>query len=169
MIVKFLNSLLILSFGFLVSFQTEAASKQFGLGAVIGDPTGFTGKYLLERTTAIEATLSFFGDRSFHLHGSYLKIKPNAIAIDGEDIGFYFGIGGRIITFRDGYGPYKGFFAANYTGTSRTTFAVRAPIGLNYHFRDPSIEVFGEIALAMDFVPFTDADFDVGIGARYYF
>lgn len=146
-----------------------AQNHKLGLGAVIGDPTGLTGKYLMKRNTSLEATISFFGDKSFYIHGAYIQEKPNFFEIDGEPLGLYYGIGPRIINFRSGYGPYRGLFGTNYTGTSRTSIAARAPLGVNYQFEDPRLEVFGEVALALDVIPFTDADFDLGIGLRYYF
>lgn len=149
--------------------STWAQNHKLGLGAVIGDPTGLTGKYLMQRDTSLEGTISFFGDKSFYFHGAYLKQRSNFFQIDGEPLGLYYGIGPRIINFRSGYGPYRGLFGTNYTGTSRTSFAARAPLGVNYQFEDPRLEIFGEIALALDIIPFTDADFDLGIGLRYYF
>ncbi len=45
----------------------------------------------------------------------------------------------------------------------------RAPVGLLYNFHNPNIEVFAELALAVDLTPKTDVDLDVGIGVRVRF
>ena len=51
-----------------------AQSENFGLGAIIGKPTGISGKYWLNNENAIDAALgySFENNSSINIHADYL-------------------------------------------------------------------------------------------------
>jgi hypothetical protein len=141
---------------------TEVGSRQFGLGVVLGDPTGISAKYYLGGpTNAVDVALAFdtFGNETgwFYLHATYL-IHPSVLAKpQGFEMPWHVGIGGFVSSdeFRN-------------TG-DRDRIGVRAPIGLDFNLDDYPLQFFGDIALRLEILPGTDVDFDVGIGGRYYF
>jgi hypothetical protein len=143
-------------------FATQAMAGQgpFLLGAILGDPTGLSGRFDLDKTTAVDGALSWSGGgrtTGSQIHGDYLKTRPRALAAGDSFVDVYYGIGARMIaiTSKD----HKGDLS----------FGPRAPIGLNYELRDPSVEFFGEVALILDLAPSTAADIDLGVGVRYRF
>lgn len=154
---------LILAVGIFVSQEASAAGP-FGLGLIVGEPTGISAKMYLSKANAIDGAVAWsLGDNdSFHLHSNYLWHKPRAFVLDGVQIDWFYGIGVRVITWDKNDKHWQ---------DRDEDFAIgpRVPVGLNYTFSEVPIEVFGEIALALDLIPDTDVDLDLGIGARFYF
>ncbi|MEZ0392790.1 MAG: hypothetical protein ACAH59_11290 [Pseudobdellovibrionaceae bacterium] len=142
-----------------LSLSAQAGNGPFSLGAILGDPTGLSAKYDLSRNEAIDGALSWSsGSRTgVQMHGDYLRIHPGQIGAGNAQIDLYYGIGARLIGIDRG--DHKG----------KVSLGPRAPIGLKHELRDPSIEFFGELALILDLIPSTSADFDIGVGARYRF
>ena len=139
--------------------SSSAWAGNFGLGIVLGDPTGISGKYMLSKGRAIDGAVAWdlAGESDFHLQSTYLFHHFGAFHIDNVPIDVYYGPGLRFINrdrrFED----------------DESSLAIRAPVGLRYFFQEPSIEVFAEVALALSVVPATEVDLDLGVGARYYF
>ena len=135
-------------------------SKDIGLGIIIGSPTGFSGNYMLSKKHSIDGALAFdlSGDKNLHFHSSYLWRYPKSVPFNDLEFGWYWGLGGKYRTHdndRDADDDYR--------------IGARGSIGTNYEFTDVPVEIFAEGSLIMNFLPETDADFDIGIGARYYF
>jgi hypothetical protein len=141
----------------LVALSPAAAEeKRFGLGLIVGEPTGVSGKYLLGEENAIDLAVAWnlSGDNDFTLHADYLWNKSDLIQVGSEKMLFYFGVGVRM-ELRD---------------NKSDKFGVRVPIGVSYRFVDPKfLELFGEVAPVVDLAPSTKMDLNVGIGARFYF
>lgn len=148
-----LFSLLILSAA--GAFAPGAAAQQsgFGLGVVLGEPTGFAFKGWMDSKSAIDAGLawSFLHETTFHVHMDYL-LHTDAMT-KRSDMPVYYGIGGRIKT----------------GGRGDDRIGVRIVGGLAYYLPDAPVDVFIEIAPILDVAPSTDFQVNGGIGARYYF
>ncbi|MCB0406908.1 MAG: hypothetical protein KDD34_01815 [Bdellovibrionales bacterium] len=144
---------------FFIQSVAFAESKKFGIGAILGAPTGISAAYSLGNNRSIDAAAgwSLGDDVNYHIHSTYLMHKPGAFEIDHIDIDIYFGIGARIKE-RDTDNKDEDF-----------RFGARAPFGVHYMFDDPPVEIFGEIALILDVLEETDVDFNLGIGARFWF
>jgi hypothetical protein len=130
-----------------------AREKGFGLGIIIGEPTGLSFKKWTSRTQAFDAALawSFEGDNAFHLHGDYLFHNYRSIRIDRSTIPFYYGIGFRL-KFED-----------------ENKFGVRLPLGVTLFIREVPVDLFLEIVPILNLAPSTDMDLNIAFGARYYF
>ena len=153
--------LLILSFS-----GTQAQSRKFGLGVIIGEPTGLSAKLWTSNENALAFGLGwsvrgyrFNGfDNDYdrvtrsHIHVDYLWHSFNAISYSGEFPLFY-GIGGRIVT-----GP-------EYSGT----FGVRGIIGIAWLPRSTPLDIFIEVVPTLLLVNSTGFGIEAGIGARFYF
>jgi hypothetical protein len=143
----------------LVTLSSYSAHADSAIGAVIGDPTGISGRTSYDNDHSLEGALAYgLGHRSgMHIHGTYLWDKARTFHTDSGPFYLYYGIGARII-FID-------------HGDDKNDIAVgpRAPVGILYNFKDPNIEVFGELALTLDIAPSTDVDLDAGIGVRIRF
>jgi len=147
--------------------------RTFGLGFMVGDPTGLTGKLWVGRTNAIDFGLGFWGygpdacagrglpcDR-FGYHAGTVNadyLWQSNIVRGRAQLDWHIGAGGRSIW----YGGCAGDCFA---------LAARMPVGLDLMFANPAmLELFVELAPTLYFVP-TLADLGVegAFGARFYF
>ncbi len=137
-----------------LSVQSHAQDRGFGLGIVLGEPTGLSGKYWLNDRTAIDGALawSFYHGSSFHLHADYLIHSRNVFETQ-EPLLLYYGVGARL----------KSGDIIN------TQFGIRGVIGVEYLLRSAPIDLFLEVAPILDLTPATDLLFNAGIGARFFF
>jgi hypothetical protein len=154
-----MRSLLFSFFVLLGSSFSQAGQGPLLVGGVIGDPTGVSGKYDLEKNVAIDGALSYsLGGRSgAQIHSDYLKIQTNAVDAGDTELDLYYGIGFRMVTLSTG--DDKG----------KLSVGPRVPVGLRHEIKDPTVEFFGELAFILDLAPSTAADLDIGVGARYRF
>ena len=144
---------------------TEVGSRPFGLGVVLGDPTGLSAKYYLGGpTNAIDFALAFdtYSDNGntdgwMYFHATYL-IHPSVLAKpQGFEMPWHVGVGGYVMSDE--------FQSSN----DRDALGVRVPIGLDFNLDAIPLQFFGDIALRVNLLPATGIDFDLGIGARFYF
>ena len=141
---------------FLVAFSFAPVSAgDVGLGAMIGEPTGFSGKLWLGANTAADAGVawSLDGRDVVHIHADYLVHRFDLAEVDRGSVALYGGIGGRL-EVRD-------------VGDDKV--GVRVPLGLAYLFGGASFDTFFEVAPIVNVVPDTDVDVNAALGVRYFF
>ena len=140
---------LILSFPALSSAQ----KRGFGLGIILGEPTGISFKSWTGSKTAVDGGIawSFEHGGSFHLHVDYLIHNFRLIKVEKGQLAVHYGIGGRIRT------------------KQRERAGIRIPVGLSYFVEDAPVEVFLELGPVLDLSPATELRMTGGIGIRYYF
>ena len=131
----------------------QAQTRGFGLGVIIGEPTGLSAKLWTGGSNAFVfgAAWSFRGEGRVLLQADYTWHTSNLLASGPGRMPLYYGIGGRIILDDD---PLVG---------------VRIPVGLNYQFAGEPIDLFIEIVPILDLTPETDFDVGGGIGIRFWF
>lgn len=127
----------------------------FGLGVILGEPTGISGKLWISGKSAVDgaAAWSLGNNEALHLHADYLLHNFTLIEVDKGRLPFYYGIGGRI-RFADNGDDYIG---------------VRVPLGLAYLFEGAPLDIFLEVVPILDLAPDTDFDLNAAIGIRYFF
>lgn len=140
----------------LCSQNLLSQESHFGLGVLLGDPTGLSAKLKLSNKNAIDGALAW-SSSGLHLHSNYLWDTDNFFKVRDQNFDLYYGIGGRLISLNSG----------NYK--NQTSIAVRAPIGINYKIKQTQVQLFAEMALNLNLTPSSDADLDAGIGLRFYF
>ena len=133
--------------------DARAQQKGFGLGVVLGEPTGFSFKGWIDSRSAIDAGLawSFLHETTFHVHVDYLMHTGERTK--RAEMPAYYGIGGRI--------------KAGGIGADR--IGIRVVGGLVYFVPGSPVDIFCEIAPILDVAPSTDFQINGGIGARYFF
>ena len=151
-----------------VGLQAQAKGGPWGLGVILANPTGFSGKYRFSEKNSLDAALGYSFGRSDNitLHSTYIWEFSESIRLDNVGISHYFGVGGTFYS-RNRNDPPP--FWADNRADDTLALAARGLAGLNYYFNDPAIEVFAELALNFFFVPSTHVDLGLAIGGRYYF
>jgi hypothetical protein len=133
--------------------QAQTNSGDFGLGVILGEPTGISAKYYTGGSNALAfgAAWSFGRNANMHLHADYLIHRFDLIEVEKGRLPLYYGIGGRV-RFAD-----------------ESTVGIRIPIGLSYYFQNDPLEIFFEVVPILDLTPATNFSGNGGIGLRYYF
>lgn len=132
------------------SLALSAQSGPLGLGIIIGDPTGISAKYWLDKTNAIDAAIGF--DR-FSVHADYLFHFWNIIPQTG---------GGEICAYAGPGVVFKDKKEDNMVG-------IRLALGAAYELTQYPVEIFAEIVPVFEISPDSDLNMDGGIGIRYFF
>lgn len=132
-----------------------AGGGDFGLGIILGEPTGISAKLWTGSRTAFDGAVawSLGNNEEFHLHADYLVHNFSLIKVEKGRLPFYYGIGGRI-RFADVGDDHVG---------------VRVPVGLDYLFYNLPLDLFFELVPILDLAPDTDFDLNAAIGMRYFF
>jgi len=130
-----------------------AQDNGFGIGIIIGEPTGLTAKYWITDKTAVDGGLawSLINEGALHVHADFLIHSFNLIHVSKGQLPLYLGLGARIKLASD------------------TRFGARIPLGINYHFGSAPLDVFFEVVPILDLIPATDFDINAAIGMRYFF
>ena len=136
-----------------IQINISAQEKGFGLGIILGQPTGVSGKLWTSGENAFDfaAAWSFSKDGNLLLQADYVWHIFRLIPVSSGKLPFYVGVGGRVV-FSD-----------------EATIGVRVPLGLDYMFSNAPVDIFVELVPILDLAPSTDFDFNGGIGARYWF
>ena len=131
----------------------EAQESGFGLGVILGEPTGISGKLWIEESKAIDGAVawSFDKESAMHLHADLLFHSSNISKVEMSKLLLYYGIGGRIKFEEDGKA------------------GVRVPLGINYLSSGAPLDIFLEIVPLLDLAPSTEFDLNAAIGIRYFF
>jgi hypothetical protein len=147
--------------------KSAAQERPFGLGVIIGEPTGLSAKLWTSSVNAFDFGLgwSMGGDRigtyngtynssesRTHFHMDYLWHSFDAIH-SAERFPLYYGIGGRINS------------GAGYDAS----FAIRGVFGIAWMPRRTPIDIFLELAPSLQLTSSAGFGIDAGFGARYYF
>jgi hypothetical protein len=146
-------------------------SRKFGLGFVLGDPTGLSAKYWVGPTNSLDFGLGFYG------YGVSDRCGPNCGRLNGYSNGtfnidylwqsnivrgtaqldWHIGPGGRALWYGN-------------CGGDCFTLAARMPVGLDLMFANPSfVELFAEVAPTFYLLAGWGPEIEGGLGARFYF
>jgi len=142
-----------------------AQDHGFGIGIILGEPTGLSAKLWTSKENAFDfgLGLSVGGDRishkgnysggsRIHFHMDYLWHSFNAIS-STERFPLYYGIGGR---FNSG---------GNYDGS----FGIRGVFGIAWFPHSTPIDIFFELVPVLQLTSSTGLGIDAGLGIRYFF
>ena len=149
-------------------------SRRFGLGVVVGDPTGLSAKLWIAPTNALDFGLGFWsgvnGDCFVNGNGDTIcetahngtfnmdYLWQSNIIRGSAQLDWHIGGGGRFIWWGGG------------CNINCVAVAARAPIGLDLMFQNPSfIEIFFELAPSFWIVPDLNFGIEGGLGIRFYF
>jgi len=131
--------------------QDVGKPKTFGIGVILGEPTGLAAKLWLQERVSLDAAAAWsFVSGSFYVHGDIQWHMFDLISVETGRLPLFVGVGARIKM------------------TPTTDVAIRFPVGLVYIFANVPIDIFLEVAPALVLVPETGFDLGGGIGVRFY-
>jgi hypothetical protein len=135
---------------------TQNYVGKLGVGLTVGEPTGATLKYWLNNTLALDGAFgwSSHDHTDLYLHSDVLWHNFELISPSRGRLPVYLGVGG-LARFRDEHRDNQ--------------FGIRIPVGLSYMFDRVPLDIFAEIAPAIDVAPYVRAELTGGIGIRFWF
>ena len=147
-------TLLSISILILTGSNIYSQQKGFGVGIIVGEPTGISAKYWTSSINAFDfglgysftssnSVLDFYSDYVFH-SSDLIKAEENFVV--------YYGPGARLKIQKD-----------------NTRLGLRGVIGIIWPPQNTPIDLFVELAPILDIIPETKFDFAGGVGARYFF
>lgn len=152
------------------------ANKTFGLGLILGSPTGLSGKYFVGPSTAIDFAVGGIGccrgRRGVEVHADFLWHPVSLASEKPFELPLYVGIGGRFYSYEWRHGDHYHDGAA---------LGARFPVGISIDMNNVPLDIFVELALVADLIvnhdDFNDSfdrdglyvDVDGAVGLRYYF
>ncbi|MGA8263596.1 MAG: hypothetical protein WB779_04060 [Ignavibacteriaceae bacterium] len=162
---NFLLCAIVLSLMFILVKSISAQDHGFGMGLILGEPTGVSAKLWTSKVNAFDFGLgvSVGGDRikykgnyndgsRIHFHMDYLWHSFDAIR-STEKFPLYYGFGGRF----------------NTSGGYDASFGIRGVIGIAWFPHSTPIDVFLELVPVFQVTPLTGLGIDAGLGIRYFF
>lgn len=141
-------------------FAQSPGRKNWGLGVVLGEPTGLSVKYWTNYDNAFVFDLgsSYFG--SPRLGADYLW---HFNAFNSDMANLYAGPGLAL-----GFGEGHGFWDRTFRTNTGTALGVRGVFGVDILPRRTPLEIFGEIGVLVGLTPDFGSGIDGAIGIRFY-
>lgn len=151
------------------------SSGNFGLGVMLGEPTGLSAKYWLSNAGAIDFGLTYAFGAYFALLADYLWHFPQAFASSGShgsEFVPYIGVGAILFFNSQDHYAYDQFgnrvvYYHGYGGSSLGA-GLRVPLGLEFLPRKAPLGVFAELVPGVGVVPGMFGFFQGDIGIRFY-
>ncbi len=143
----------------LIPAVTEGISRTrgtFGIGFVLGEPSGISWKYWLDGRRAVDGAFGYsFGD-DYRISVNYILHED---AFEDPTFPLYYGIGGAVSGNR-GY----------VTRSKEGNFALgaRGVIGVSYLFKRAPLDAFLEVAPIVFIAPPLGLSIDFAFGLRVY-
>jgi len=148
-----------------VCIASAQDKNDFGIGIIIGEPTGLSIKKWLGNDRAIDAGIawSFSGNDSLHLHADYLfhRFDVFSLRAGNGQLPIYYGLGARV-KLKDNNNDKN-------NNDNDVRVGIRVPLGISYLFANAPFDIFAEIVPVLDIAPDLDLDLNLAIGARFYF
>lgn len=139
---------------FITTFQLQAQTSggPFGLGIIVGEPTGLNAKLWTAENTAFAATAAWSLSNDWMLiNADFLRHSYSVFNVNKGSMPLYYGLG-----------------ASLGLGTD-FILGARVPVGISYIFADAPLDVFLEVAPVLMLIPDIDFELQGGVGIRYYF
>lgn len=127
----------------------------FGIGVVVGEPTGISLKLWRGKYRAIcgAAGWSLAGEKHFNINGDYIFHNFELIKLEKGKLPIYYGFGGRIKIKED----------------KKTKIGVRIPVGMDYFIPNAPLDIFFDIVPTLDIFLETEIYINFGLGIRFFF
>ena len=133
----------------------SAQDSGFGLGIVLGDPSGLSFKGYVGPTMAIDGAVGYGVINDGHL-SAYVDFlwEWQMTSWERADLALYVGVGPKI---------------GQFFHHDELRVGARAPVGVSFQFSRVPLDFFVEVAAGLWFIDHVDFDLDAGLGLRYWF
>ncbi|MEJ2194446.1 MAG: hypothetical protein P8X73_06240 [Ignavibacteriaceae bacterium] len=138
----------------IVNNSNYSQQNGFGLGIILGEPTGLSAKFWTSTETAIDFGLGYSFTTSnsiIDFYGDYVFHNSNMLKAE-EKFTVYYGPG-----------------ASLRINENNSRLGIRGVIGILWLPTGTPFDLFIEVAPIFDIIPETKFDFAGGVGGRYYF
>ncbi len=142
--------------------------NEFGLGIMLGEPTGISGRLNLSSKRSVDFGLARSDKSYFLILADYLFTFPHAFHTSStflSNVTPYVGVGG-VLGIADQSFQFRTAFGG---ATGSTVFGVRIPLGIEWRPSSPPLGVFLEIAPGISILPSTQGFMQGDLGIRFYF
>lgn len=150
-----MNFRLILLSGLILVLTTNLLAKDrngFGIGPVVGEPTGLNAQFYWDKNSAVDVTTAWSWD-------NWLLVSVDFQMYD------YFMDMPREWKWSYGGGVYMNLANDDHEDNA---LGIRVPLGLKYHFPYSIVDVWGEVAPGIELAPDTKFAFQGGIGLTFW-
>ena len=163
--MKKLIVILILFFS-INSLYSQSLNSKNGYGIQVGDPTAITGKFWLDNTDAIQASLGGGTFAGFRVTVDYVR---HFNTFNSNMFFLYGGLGG-VVGSGEGYGVWHGRDDDDwYYRDSGFGLGGRGLVGLQFLPKNTSLEFFLEVGVLIGLAPEFGALSESAAGVRFYF
>ena len=140
----------------LATAQTSATSapEGFGIGIVVGDPSGITASLPIGATNSLNFTAGYgisHHEANLTLLGNYVWHERELVTVDAGKVSLYYGPGARVRLAKV------------------TEVGLGVTLGIDYLLETAPLQIYLEICPGINIVPNTNMDATAGLGARYFF
>ncbi|NQV51442.1 MAG: hypothetical protein HQ507_13165 [Candidatus Marinimicrobia bacterium] len=158
--MKYFNYLVLALFLLVGVSESSAQQRKFGLGVIIGEPTGLSMKLWTSPSKAIDAGLGW----SISQNQDDTQKTRIQFHVDMVQHAFnQFNTTARVPLY---YGMGLGFIGGS---ESESSLAIRGVLGLAWEPEYTPMDVFLEIVPALEIIPSTSFILNAGFGFRYFF
>ena len=141
------------------SMAFAAKSKPVGLGIILGEPSGITGKYWFTDLVAMDLTASYSFVHYWLIYGDGLYHFRDVIKLPSD-------FSGTLVPY---VGGGAGIRFSTRDRKDELSAYLRVPLGIEFLFRKPSLALFVELASGLGIAPSTFGVVNGGVGVRYFF
>ncbi len=147
----------------LQSITNLSFAKTWGLGAVIGDPTGLSTNYFINDNRTIHTTLAYDlnSDNDLRLTSHY-TLRVNNLNFEKLNLGWFYGMGAQISLENHDHNNH-------HHDHKDVEFGPSGTIGLFHEFTKTPLEFFLKGNLTVNVISHTNADLDGMLGLHYNF
>jgi len=143
------------------SFCETPAENEYGIGLMVGEPTAVTGKYFINKNSALDAGLGLsILNNGIWLHSDYIYQLWDVFDTT-QDLPVYFGAG-AVLHNRE-------IKNDNKDKESKLDFGPRVLVGVEFHPEKYRFSFFGEVALNFFILHEIEIAPGLALGVRYYF
>lgn len=157
--------------------SVDGGPGKLGLGLMLGEPSGITGKYWLSRTNAVDLGMAYSFNNYFAIMSDYLFHFPNAFSptakgdLKGQFVPFI-GFGAILFVNSAASNSFpqnsNQHFFTDSNGNS-AALGLRVPLGVEFLARKAPLGVYVEVDPGVGIIPDTFGFVEAEIGARFYF
>jgi len=129
-----------------------AAQTKYGVGIVIGVPSGVSGSFVTSPATSVDVQLAWSVQNTFFIQGHYDMLIARVHETRDQTVRLYGGPGAFV----------------RLSSYNRDLFGFSGNFGMGWMFNN-HLELFAELAPKVGLISATELDMTGGIGFRYIF